>query len=202
MAKASTERFLEALTGEGSASPNPSPMYPNPPGLLPFEPHSPGLRERIWWGAGSRNSGAWAAQLGMNLQQSATVEDDGSGAPLHVQQRRQIDSYRKTWRQAGHLREPRVSVFRTVNVLGGLGSLFESEGFGGDYVTTIDRTRLVFGRSYAANPDTLVMQLGQDTAIEAADTLMLTIDNELGVDHSIRLIRSVLADIAPALGWR
>jgi hypothetical protein len=138
----------------------------------------------------------------MNLQQSATVEDDGSGAPLHVQQRRQIDSYRKTWRQAGHQHEPRVSVFRTVSVLGGLRSRFGSKGLGGDYVTTIDRTRLVFGRSYAADPGTLVRQLGQDTAIEAADTLMLTIDNELGIDHSIRLIRSVLTEIAPALGWR
>jgi alkanesulfonate monooxygenase SsuD/methylene tetrahydromethanopterin reductase-like flavin-dependent oxidoreductase (luciferase family) len=92
MAKAGTERFLGALTTEGFASPNPSLIYPNPPGAAPLDPHSPGLRERIWWGAGSYASGAWAARLGMGLQQSGTVEDDGSGAPLHVQQRRQIDS--------------------------------------------------------------------------------------------------------------
>jgi hypothetical protein len=45
--------FLDLLRGEGFAQPNPQPMFPNPPGLLRLEPYSEGLRERIWWGAGS-----------------------------------------------------------------------------------------------------------------------------------------------------
>ena len=54
MAREHTRVFLEVLKGEGFAQPNPRPMFPNPPGLLRIEPHSPGLRDRIWWGAGSR----------------------------------------------------------------------------------------------------------------------------------------------------
>lgn len=45
-----------------------------------------------------------------------------------------------------------------------------------------DTTGAVFGRSYAAEPDVLVKQLREDEAIEAADTLLLTIPNQLGAD--------------------
>ncbi|RYJ02537.1 MAG: LLM class flavin-dependent oxidoreductase, partial [Actinomycetales bacterium] len=54
MARNATEVFLQVIQGDGFAQPSPRPMFPNPPGLLPIEPHSPGLRDRIWWGAGSR----------------------------------------------------------------------------------------------------------------------------------------------------
>src|SRR5690606_4651934 len=49
MAREHARVFLDVLKGEGFAQPNPRPMFPNPPGLLRSEPHSPGLRERIWW---------------------------------------------------------------------------------------------------------------------------------------------------------
>src|SRR5476651_2041438 len=44
MAREHAELFLEGLSGAGFAEPNSSPMFPNPPGLLRPEPHSPGLR--------------------------------------------------------------------------------------------------------------------------------------------------------------
>ncbi|ENR66388.1 hypothetical protein C032_01897 [Brucella abortus 63/294] len=64
MGRRHAEVFLEALKGEGFAQPNPRPMFPNPPGLLRIEPHSDGLRDRIWWGAGSNATAQWAARLG------------------------------------------------------------------------------------------------------------------------------------------
>src|SRR3982751_1703528 len=96
MARRHTEVLLEVLRGQGFARANPRPMFPNPPGLLRVEPHSPGLRERIWWGSGSNATAAWAAKLGMNLQ-SSTLKSDESGEPLHIQQRKQIDAYREAW---------------------------------------------------------------------------------------------------------
>src|ERR1700740_2222924 len=63
-------QFLAQLKGTGFAKPNPNPMFPNPPGLLRLEPHSEGLRERIWWGAASNATAGWAAKLGTNLQSS------------------------------------------------------------------------------------------------------------------------------------
>src|SRR5215471_18306788 len=110
MARRHAEVFLEVLTGKGFAEPNPRPMFPNPPGLLTVEPQSPGLRDRIWWGAGSAGTAAWAAGLGMNLMSSTLVEDDASGDPFHVVQARHIQAFRTAWKEAGHEREPRISV--------------------------------------------------------------------------------------------
>src|SRR6476619_5470157 len=117
MARRHAETFLELLKGDGFAQPNPRPMFPNPPGLLPIEPHSPGLRERIWWGAASPTTAAWAAAMGMNLMSSTLVFDDASGDPFHVVQARHIQAFREAWREAGHERESRVSVSRSIFAL-------------------------------------------------------------------------------------
>jgi alkanesulfonate monooxygenase SsuD/methylene tetrahydromethanopterin reductase-like flavin-dependent oxidoreductase (luciferase family) len=109
--------FLELLKGEGFAKPNPRPMFPNPPGLLPIEPHTPGLRERIWWGAASPTTAAWAAAMGMNLMSSTLVFDDASGDPFHLIQARHIHAFREAWREAGHERDSRVSVSRSIFAL-------------------------------------------------------------------------------------
>src|SRR6476619_5418169 len=116
MGRRHAEVFLELLKGDGFAKPNPRPMFPNPPGLLRLEPFSAGLRDRIWWGSSSNATSRWAASLGMNLQ-SSTLKDDETGEPLHVQQRKQIDAYRQAWKDAGHQREPRVSVSRSIFAL-------------------------------------------------------------------------------------
>jgi alkanesulfonate monooxygenase SsuD/methylene tetrahydromethanopterin reductase-like flavin-dependent oxidoreductase (luciferase family) len=204
MARRHTEVALGVLEGEGFAQPNPRPMFPNPPGLLRLEPYSPGLRERIWWGSGSNATSVWAAQLGLNLQ-SSTLKDDEGGEPLHVQQRKQIEAYREAWAEAGHDREPRVSVSRSIFALTTDmdRAYFGSDRNSHDQIGMIDEnTRAIFGRSYAAEPDVLVEQLRADEAIEAADTLLLTVPNQLGVDYNAHVIESILTHVAPALGWR
>ena len=73
----------------------------------------------------------------------------------------------------------------------------------GDHVGYIDEsTRAIFGRTYAAEPDVLVEQLAADEAIAAADTLLLTVPNQLGVEYNAHVIESVLKYVAPELGWR
>src|ERR1700735_1162869 len=113
MARQHAEVLLGVLTGKGFAQPSPRPMFPNPPGLLRVEPYSEGLRERIWWGAGSQRTAAWAAELGMNLQSSTLIKHE-SDKPFHVQQAEQIQAFRDAWKQAGHTRDPRVSVSRSI----------------------------------------------------------------------------------------
>src|SRR6478609_9716890 len=116
MARHHTEVFLELLKGQGFAQPNPRPMFPNPGGLIRVEPYSEGLRERIWWGSSSDATAKWTAQQGLNLQ-SSTLKTDESGEPLHIQQRKQIETYRAAWKEAGHPRVPRVSVSRSIFAL-------------------------------------------------------------------------------------
>ncbi len=204
MARRHTEVLLEVLRGEGFAKPNPQPMFPNPPGLLRLEPYSEGLRERIWWGAGSNATAVWAAKLGMNLQ-SSTLKDDETGEPFHIQQAKQIRAYRQAWKEAGHTREPRVSVSRSIFALMDDRDrmYFGASRNDSDSVGYLDeKTRAIFGRSYAAEPDKLIEQLKKDEAIAEADTLLLTVPNQLGVDYNAHVIESILKHVAPAMGWR
>ena len=203
MARRHTEVFLEVLKGEGFAKPNPRPMFANPPGLLRLEPYSEGLRERIWWGAGTNATAEWAAKLGMNLQ-SSTLKIDESGKPFHVQQAEQIRIYRAAWTEAGHTRTPRVSVSRSIFALtDDRDQMYFGRGEEGDQIGMLSATeRAIFGRSYAAEPDVLIEQLKGDEAIAEADTILLTVPNQLGVDYNAHVIEAILKYVAPGLGWR
>ena len=204
MARQHTNVFLQVITGAGFAEPNPTPMFPNPPGLLRPEPHSPGLRDRIWWGAGSRATAEWAAQQGLNMMSSTLMTED-AGVPFHELQAEQIRIFRDAWAAAGHAHEPRVSVSRSIFALvdDQDRAFFGRGNQDRDQVGYIDaETKAIFGRSYAAEPDELVRELAKDTAIEAADTLLLTVPNQLGVEYNAHAIESILRYVAPELGWR
>jgi alkanesulfonate monooxygenase SsuD/methylene tetrahydromethanopterin reductase-like flavin-dependent oxidoreductase (luciferase family) len=204
MARHHSEVFLDLLRGQGFARPNPRPMFPNPPGLLRLEPFSEGLRERIWWGAATNATAQWAAKLGMHLQ-SSTLKIDETGEPFHVQQAEQIRIFRAAWKEAGHTREPRVSVSRSIFALT---NDRDRMYFGGDNDSQdqigflSEKERAIFGRSFAAEPDVLIEQLKADQAIAEADTLLLTVPNQLGVDYNAHVIEAILKHVAPGLGWR
>lgn len=203
MARDHALTFLELLDGKGFATPNPRPMFPNPPGKLRLEPHSEGLRDRIWWGAASDATAVWAGTLGMHLQ-SSTLKWDESGEPLHVQQATQIRKFREAWKDAGHPGTPRASVSRSIfAITNDLDRMYFGQGRPEqDQIGVIDDTRAVFGRSYAGEPDRLIEELRRDTAIAEADTLLLTVPNTLGVDYNAHVIENILKHVAPALGWR
>jgi alkanesulfonate monooxygenase SsuD/methylene tetrahydromethanopterin reductase-like flavin-dependent oxidoreductase (luciferase family) len=140
----------------------------------------------------------------MNLQTS-TLKFDETGEPLHIQQAAQIRAFRAAWKEAGHTRTPRISVSRSIFALlddrdrayFGRGSKEE------DSIGYLDEsTRAIFGRSYAAEPDVLIEELRKDEAIAEADTLLLTVPNQLGVAYNVHVIEAILTTVAPALHWR
>ena len=203
MAREHARVFLEVLGGQGFAKPNPRPMFPNPPGLLRVEPYAPGLRERIWWGAGTRATAEWTASQGMNLMSSTLLTED-TGVPFHQLQAEQIQLFRDAWKTAGHERESRVSVSRSIfPIVSDLDrQLFWREQQSTDTVGWLDGGNARFGKTYAAEPDKLIADLAADEAIAAADTLLLTVPNQLGVDYNAHVLESVVKLIAPELGWR
>ena len=203
MAREHARVFLEVIKGEGFAEPSPRPMFPNPPGLLRIEPYSAGLRDRIWWGAGTRGTAEWAAEQGMNLMSSTLLTED-TGVPFHQLQAEQIQRFHDAWKAAGHQREPRSSVSRSIFPL--VNDLdrayFGHESRSQDQVGHLDGGLARFGKSYAGEVDQLVKALAEDEAIAAADTLLLTVPNQLGVEYNAHVVESVVRHVAPELGWR
>ncbi len=99
---------------------------------------------------------------------------------------------------------PRVSVSRSIfPVVSDLDrAYFGREAGSQDQVGQLDGGLARFGKTYAGEPEQLVQELAEDEAVAAADTLLLTIPNQLGVDYNVHLLNTVLRDLAPALGWR
>ncbi len=194
-------RFLEAIDGVGLAERDPHSPFGGGTGLQRIEPYSPGLRSRVWWGAGTRETAEWAGRLGVNLM-SSTLLTEADGRAFDVLQAEQIEAFRAAWREAGHAGEPRVSVSRSIIPIT---TAEERMYFGGrqdgDQIGVIDGTTSTFGKTYAAEPDVLVEQLLQDAAIQSADTLTITIPSQLGVAFNLRLMESFARYVAPALGW-
>lgn len=196
------EYFLQAIDGDKVVEGDPQMVGPHQ--RLAIEPISPGLRDRIWWGAGSRESAEQVGRQGLNLM-SSTLLTEATGDPFHVLQREQIERFREAYKRAGHTGTPRVGVSRSVfpimneqdELYFGLRSRENS-----DQVGVIDGIRSTFGKTYADTPDRLIEQLLADEAVMAADTLMLTIPNQLGVEYNTHVLQSFAEHVAPALGWK
>jgi alkanesulfonate monooxygenase SsuD/methylene tetrahydromethanopterin reductase-like flavin-dependent oxidoreductase (luciferase family) len=170
-------------------------------GRLPIQPRSPGLPRRIWWGAGSRPTAVWAAKQGMNLMSSTLLLED-TGESFGRLQADQIAAFREAWAEAGHGWEPRVSVSRSVIPITGDEDrmLFTRHG-DGDQVGPIDGAIARFGRSYVGEPDQIAAELAEDEAVAAADTILLTVPNQLGVEYNARMLGTIAEHVAPAFGW-
>ena len=196
------ELFLQAIDGERVVEGDPQMVGPGQ--RLAIEPQSPGLRDRIWWGAGSRESAEQVGRQGLNLM-SSTLLTEATGQPFHVLQREQIERYREAYKQAGHTGTPRVSVSRSVfPIVNEQDELYfglrSRENM--DQVGMIDGFKSTFGKTYADSPDRLIKQLLADEAVMAADTLMLTIPNQIGVDYNLHVLQAFAEHVAPALGWK
>jgi len=193
-----TEIFRAAIDGAGVARGARG-------GILPIEPQSPGLSERIWWGSGTRATAEWTGEQGMNLMSSTLLTED-TGVPFDELQLEQIEMYRAAYKEAGHTGTPRVSVSRSIiplvsdadrNFFG-----LRAQVEGKDQIGHLDGGSARFGRSYIGEPDVIAGELAKDVAIQAADTLLVTVPNQLGVDYNAALLESLLKYVAPAAGWR
>ena len=72
---------------------------------------------------------------------------------------------------------------------------------GEDQVGYLEGVLARFGRSYTGEPDVIAEELSADVAVREADTLLLTVPNQLGVEYNAHMLETIARHIAPALGW-
>lgn len=199
-ARAKTALFRQAIGGLGVATSDPA--HTGGEFALAIQPQSPGLSDRIWWGSGTRETARWAAAQGMNLQSSTLLSED-TGVPFGELQAEQIDVFRDAWIAAGWEREPRISVSRSVLpiVTDEDRLYFGGRDQGRDQLGRLEGVTARFGRSYTGAPDRIAAELAKDPAVQMADTLLLTVPNQLGVEYCAAMLAVIAAEIAPTLGW-
>src|SRR3954470_17056462 len=201
LARDKTGLFLAALDGQTVVDADPR-MTGGTRGRLAIQPQSPGLRDRIWWGSGTRATGEWTAQQGMNLMSSTLLVED-TGVPFDELQAEQIARFRTAWAAAGWEHQPRVSVSRSVMPIV---TDLDRQYFGGDrsssdQVGLLEGVRARFGKTYAGEPDVVAEELAKDAAVREADTLLVTVPNMLGVEYNAHLLETIAAHVAPSIGW-
>jgi alkanesulfonate monooxygenase SsuD/methylene tetrahydromethanopterin reductase-like flavin-dependent oxidoreductase (luciferase family) len=199
-AREKTARFRAAIAGAGVV---PADVGGRPgTAMLPVQPQSPGLDERIWWGSGSRETAVWAGEQGMNLMSSTLLLED-TQVPFDQLQAEQIALFREAWAKAGHAREPRVSVSRSViPIVSDLDRRLFGSDTNEDQVGWLDGAISRFGRTYSGEPDRIADELAADAAVRAADTLLLTVPSQLGVEYNAAMLETIVREVAPAIGWR
>jgi len=201
LAREKTALLRRAIAGDGVVQADPE--MTGAPGLLAIQPQSPGLGERIWWGSGTRESARWAGEQGMNLMSSTLLLED-TGVPFDELQAEQIEIFREAWAAAGWPREPRVSVSRSVIpiVSDEDRSYFGARaGSDHDQLGYLDGALARFGRTYTGEPDVIAQELARDAGVSAADMLLLTVPNQLGVEYNARMLETIAREVAPAIGW-
>jgi len=200
MAREHTDLFRRAIDGEGIAPGNPRMIGTSTP--QPVTPQSPGLYDRIWWGAGSRATAVWTAEQGMNLMSSTLLTED-TGVPFDELQAEQIAVFREAWAARGRKREPRVSVSRSILPIIDEETQYyfgvQAQGPQIDQVGILEGSRSRFGRSYIGALDVIAAELARDAAVQAADTLLVTVPNQLGVEFNARLLEAIVRDIMPVV---
>lgn len=196
------DTFMRAIAGELMTYADPSQFGAG--ARLRVEPHSEGLVNRIWWGAGGSQTAEWAGRRGVNLMSSTLLTEANEGS-FGDQQAEQLRRYREAFKAAGHERIPRTSVSRSIfPIVGPEDEIFAYMGAreSRDQVGMIDGFTSTFGRTYADAPDRLVEQLRRDRAVMEADTVMLTIPSQLGPELNLRILENFARYVAPELGWR
>lgn len=202
MAREHTERFRAAIAGAPMATSDPAETGTSVP--LTIEPRSATLPQRIWWGSATRQSAQWAGEQGLHLLSSTLLSED-TGVPFSQLQAEQIGVFRESWQQAGHSGIPRVAVVRSIlpivserdRALFGASAAYGSREHVGILGGAVSR----FGKSFVGGPDIVAENLLKDEAVAAADTLLVTIPNLLGVTENLRLLDNIAEHIAPVLGW-
>ncbi|MEJ3406044.1 LLM class flavin-dependent oxidoreductase [Rathayibacter sp. YIM 133350] len=199
LARQKTELFRAAIAGASVAEANPQMVGAR--GGLAIQPQSESLADRIWWGSGTRATARWTAEQGMNLMSSTLLTED-TGVPFDELQAEQIQLFRQAWGEAGWDREPRISVSRSVIPLidDETRRYFGAREDDEDQVGFLDGGLARFGKSYVGEPDEIARELAKDAAVQAADTVLVTVPNQLGVDFNARLLESIVRDVRPALG--
>ena len=178
---------------------------------LRIEPRSPGLRERLAYGAATERSAALAGVLGLGLQLGTMQPADGSGRSFEQMQADLITVYREAREDAGFSGRGHVSVARLALPVESDEDLEMYDGIitksnwrqrahrDGTVVHEIGGNEAIYGAVHADAPAAVAAALTEDVAVQAADELMLSLPMDRPADFTRRISTTFAQKVVPLL---
>ena len=174
------------------------------------EPHSPGLRARMWYGAGSLRSARWAGTAALNLLTSSLVLADDpryDTGPWDFGeiQRDQILEFRAAHPSAS---AARVSQGMVVIPIDGATSAQRERyaayvaGRAGRASKPQGPRRAVFGPDLLGTSEQIAEALYANAAFREVDEVAFALPFTFGHADYVQILTDIAARLGPALGWR
>ena len=173
------------------------------------EPHAPGLRRRLWYGAGSRRSAVWAGAHGFNLLSSSVIFPEKDQEPDFARiQQSQIRAYREAAAASPGADGPaRVSQGLVVIPLDSASS-GQREKYR-QYVTgRLPRTRapqgprgMLFAPDLIGTSDQIAEQLSSHAGFHEVDEVAFALPFSFDHEDYVQILTDIATTLGPALGW-
>jgi alkanesulfonate monooxygenase SsuD/methylene tetrahydromethanopterin reductase-like flavin-dependent oxidoreductase (luciferase family) len=213
--------FLRAIAGETLHTVTERRGVGGPPAgtELRATPHSPGLRERIWYGSGSIASAVTAARQGLRLITGTILHDVPEGASFPEHQAALIAAYRQAWTGHHGTEPPPVAV--AASILPGPSA--ELRKVYAEYdlerrtqgpaasrpsgaltpgLTAELPAGMRMSPVHHGHPDEVIEAVRADPGLAAADELIVFLPPAFGLAENVRLLTDLAETVAPALGFR
>lgn len=171
------------------------------------EPHSPGLRDRLWYGAGSTKSAVWAGANGFNLLSSSVIFPDKDQEPdFAAVQQSQIRAYREAAAASG--RTPARASQGLVVIPTDSASASQREKYRRYVDERTPRTRtpqgprgMMFAPDLIGTSDEIAEQLHAHAGFQEVDEVAFALPFSFDHEDYVQILTDIAGKLGPALGW-
>ncbi|MCS5734093.1 LLM class flavin-dependent oxidoreductase [Herbiconiux daphne] len=168
------------------------------------EPHSPGLADRLWYGAASLRSARWAGENGFRLLTSSVIANENGTADFASNQSAQITEYR-TLHPAG----PDARVSQGLVVIPTDSATPSQRRRYQDYVDSRSARvgvpqgprGLLFAPDLIGTSAEIAERLHDDPGYRQVDEVAFALPFSFEPDDYGQLLTDIAGALAPALGW-
>ena len=165
------------------------------------EPHSPGLRERLWYGAGSLDSAVWAGEHGLHLLSSSVLFPGPDEEPdFAAVQAAQI----RAFRAAGGTRASQGLVVIPTDSA----SAAQAERYRAYAAERLPRTRtpqgprrMMFAPDLVGTSEEISEQLWAHEGFREVDEVAFALPFSFAHEDYVQILTDIATRLGPALGW-
>jgi alkanesulfonate monooxygenase SsuD/methylene tetrahydromethanopterin reductase-like flavin-dependent oxidoreductase (luciferase family) len=172
------------------------------------EPHSPGLRQRVWYGGASLQSARWAGRNGLNFLSSSVVKaetPDGGDVPSFAEiQRSHVEAFRAAHPDGERARASQgLVVIPTDRATSAQKAKYQAYVDARTPRTALPQGpgRLMFALDVIGNSEEIAQVLYADAGFREVREVVFALPFSFDHDDYVQIITDIAERVGPALGW-